>query len=406
MRLAALIVAGIVVMTAQAAGKEPAAPKTVFGIVWDIRDTWFAKLDARTLKPVSKRVPLGLAASYLGRSPGGGNRLAFTVGEAGTAIAFVNLSSMKREGRVALPCGVTAPILWRTARRLVTTCGGSASSVVVVDPVSRKVRARKSLAVAAELIAVERANASLVGLMAPLGSIGQARLVVVDASARIRSVALPGIRAGTQVLDQNTSRFRTEIPALAIDPGGVHAAVIPAGGPLVLVDLRTLDVTRKTLASRAPAAARKNVEGTTRTAVWTSWGTIAVAGRNASGGAPDQWTPAGLTLIDARTWTARTLDPLATDVLSTADGGAVLSWATLWDADARRSVGRGLSGYDGDGKQRFHVFAGQPVYIAAIVGRYAYVAASDLMRFRVVDTANGRVVAMPRTLRATTLAAP
>jgi hypothetical protein len=332
--------------------------------------------------------------------------LAFTLGRDGTAMAFVNLSSMKREGRVALPCAVAAPILWETSRRLVMTCGSSASSVVVVDPVRRKVLARKSLAVAAELVAVERANHELVGLMAPLGSIGAARLVVVDGLARIRTVALPGIRAGTEMLDQNTSHMRTEMPAIAIDPGGVHAAVVPASGPIALVDLRTLEVTRHTLAARAPAAARKEVEGTTRTAIWTAAGTIAVAGRNASGGAPDQWTPAGLTLIDTDTWAAKTLDERATDVSSNAGGDYVLSWGTVWDGAAQRSVGSGLSGYGADGKERFHLFAGQPVNVAAIVGRYVYVAASDFMRFRVVDTADGRVVATPRTLRTTTLASP
>jgi hypothetical protein len=402
MRLFALIVAALVLATAQAAAKEPLAPKIVFGVVWNQRNTSFAKLDARTLKPVSKVVPLGVAASYLGRSPGRGGRAAFAVGEEETAIAFVDLAKMKREGRVALPCGIRGPIVWQSARRLVATCASSASSVLVVDPVARKVVARRPLS--GEIVTSARGAGRLVALTAPLGSIGDARLVVVDGAGRARTVALPGVRAGTEVLDQNNSRFREEIPAIAVDSGTIHAAVVPASGPVTVVDLQTLAIAKHTLAARSLSAAAKNVEGTVRTALWTGGGMIAVAGTNANGDAPDHWTPAGLTLIDSRTWTTKLVDPRAVSVAAFDFGTGILSSATVWDGQAHRSVGDGLRAYGGDGSLRFHLFAGEPVDGFAIVGSYVYVPSSDFRRYRIVDTRSGRVVASPRSSRAVTIA--
>jgi hypothetical protein len=246
----------------------------------------------------------------------------------------------------------------------------------------------------------------LVGLAAPLGTIGTARLVVIGKAGGVRSVTLPGIQAGTKVLDPNTSRFRIQTPALAIDPGEHHAAVIPASGPVSVVDLRTLEIVKHVLAARAPAAAAKNVEGTTRTAVWTWAGTIAVAGRDASGDAPESWKPAGLTLIDTGTWTTTVADTRATDVLAVGAGAAIVSWGTLWDGNAQKSVGDGLNGYDANGTRRFHLFAGEPITIAALVGKYAYLASTDFMHFRVVDTVSGRVLSTPSRPRTTTLAEP
>src|SRR6266571_5787185 len=121
-QVATLIVAAAVVAVPQAAAKEPFAPRSVFGIAWHNRQTSMAELDARTLAPISKSVTLGKAGWLLGRAPGGGMRAAFTVGESGDAIRFVNLAKMRPERRVQLPCSISRAMLWGTADRLVTTC--------------------------------------------------------------------------------------------------------------------------------------------------------------------------------------------------------------------------------------------------------------------------------------------
>ena len=275
-KLGFVVLAALLLTATHAAAKGPIAPKTVFGVLWDGRETSLAELDALTLRPVSKKVQLGSSAHYLGRSPGKGMRAAFAVGEQGTAIRFVDLRAMKAERRVDLGCGLAGTVVWDTADRLVATCGGAAASVLVIDPVRQRLVKRTALK--GSLEPTVAANGSLVGLLAPLDGIGPARLAVVDGAGRARVVSLPEIRAGTQQVDPASSRFRIEIPGLALDPNGRRAAIVPSRGALAVVDLATLSVSSHTVSSRTLAAARKELEGSSRTAVWTMASTIAVTG--------------------------------------------------------------------------------------------------------------------------------
>ncbi len=401
-QVATLIVTAAVLAVPQAAAKEPLAPKTVFGVSWNNLQTSFAELDALTLQPVSKTVPLGKAGRYLGRSPGGGLRAAFAVGESGDSIRFVDLSTMTPEKRVQLPCSISRPVLWETANRLVVTCGGSASNILVVDPVKQRLVSRKALP--GELGDVQAASGWLVGVLAPLGDIGPARFVDVDWTGYTRIVNLPGVEAGTKVLDQNTYHVRIERPAVAIEPTGRRAAVVPANGPLTIVDVSSLAVTKQPL--RSLAVARKNIEGNQRTAIWTAANTIAVGGWNwTAGGQPDHSVPAGVTVIDATTWTTRTIDRAAAAVSYTGFGGVLLTWGSVWDSAAQKSVGSGLSGYASDGTQRFHLFGTDPVGVAAVAGTYAYIAADSSTNFQIVDTTTGKLIGTAQTAQPTTLAA-
>jgi hypothetical protein len=400
-KLGFVVLAAVLLTAAHAAAKGPTAPKTVFGIVWQGRDTSLAELDALTLRPVSKAARLGASAQYLGRSPGRGMRAAFAVGEQGTAIQFVDLRAMKPERVVYLGCGVNGAALWETADRLVTTCGGAAASVLVVDPVRKRVVKRIALKGSLEQTVV--ANGRLVGLLAPLDGIGAARLVVVDGAARARTVALAGIRAGTEQPDQASSRFRIEFPGIALDPLGARAAIVPSRGPVAIVDLTTLGVSSHAVNGRTLAAARKDVEGTTRTAVWTTAGTIAVTGTDwLADGQPDHGVAAGLTLIDAERWESRKLDDRAADIAYT--GGTLVAYGVLWNSATQTEIGCGLTGYDVNGTQRFHAFGEEPIWIAALAGTYAYLGSEDLRTHRIVDTATGKLLAVVRTAKPTTIA--
>jgi hypothetical protein len=395
-QVATLIVAVAMLAVPLAAAKEPLTPKTVFGIAWHNPQTSLTELDALTLKPVSKAVPLGKGASYLGRSPGAGYRGAFSVGARFNAIRFVDLFLMRPEKLVQLPCAINAPILWETANRLVVTCRSSASSVLVIDPVKQRLVSRKALK--GELENVQASNGLMVGLLAPLGTIGTARLVEVDGSGFIRIAALPGVQAGTKVLDQNTSHFRIERPAVAIEPLGRRAAVVPAAGPVSIVDLSSLAVTNR--AVRSLASARKEVEGSQRTAIWTWNDTIAVGGWD---WATDHSVQMGLTLIDTTNWTSRTLDRDATGMSYTGIGGTLLAWGSLWNAASQTSIGSGLTAYGTDGTRRFHLFGSEPINIAAIAGTFAYIT-SDATHFQIVDTMTGKIIGAASTSRPTTLA--
>jgi hypothetical protein len=348
------------------------------------------------LKPVSKAVPLGKGASYLGRSPGAGYRAAFSVGTRFNAMRFVDLSLMKPEKLVQLPCSVRAPVLWETADRLVAMCSSSATSVLIIDPVKQRLISRKALK--GELQNVQAANGLMVGVLAPLGTIGAARLVEVDGTGFTRIAALPGVRAGTKVLDQNTSHFRIERPAVAIEPMGRRAAVVPATGPVSIVDLSSLAVSNR--AVRSVASAKKEVEGSQRTAIWTWNDTIAVGGWD---WAPDRSVQVGLTLIDTTNWTSRRLDHDAPGMSYTGIGGNLLAWGSRWDAASQTSIGSGLTAYGTDGTLRYHLFGREPINIAAVAGTYAYIT-SDAKHFQIVDTMTGNVIGTPTTERPTMLA--
>ena len=404
-KLGLIVLAAVLLTTVQAAAKGPTAPRTVFGIVWQNRQTSLVELDALTLRPVSKAVPLGKAGRYLGRPSGNGMRAvraAFIVGESGNAIRFVDLDAMKAGRRVALPCSVRNPVLWETADRLVAACSsGWGSSILVLDPIRQRLVSRKELD--GSLVNVQVAGGVLAGLLAPSYGIGAAQLLVVDRAGSLRTAALPGIRAGIDTPDPG-DRVRIESPALAVQPSGRRAAVVPASGAVTVVDLDTLAAETHALSARNLAARKKNVEGTDRTALWTWSNTIAVTGRDWSAdGTPDHSTPAGLTLIDAGTWTSSTLDDGAVEVSYTGPGGMLLSFGGVWDYANQKSVGDGLTAYSPEGTRRYHLFGSDAIWIT-VAGTYAYVASDDFRHFRIVDTTSGSVVAEPHTAKSTTLA--
>jgi hypothetical protein len=403
-RIAAIVVGAAVLTVPQAAAKGPFTPKTVFGIAWQDSQTSVAELDALTLKPVSKAAQLGLAGRYIGRSVGKGMRAAFVVGEQGDRVRFVDLARMKPERRVQLPCFVDPTALWETADRLVLTCGGSASSILVLDPVKQRLVSRKALT--GELVRVVKGNGILVGLLAPLGEIGPATLLIIDGAGSTRTAALPGVRIGSKTTSEGgDTTARIERPALAISPDARRTAiaVIPASGPMVVVDLPSLAVTSH--AVRSLSAVRKNLEGTDRTAVWTWGNTIAVTGTNWLPDSPHHAVAAGLTLIDADDWTSRSVDPRTADLGYTGVGGIILASGNIYDRVMSIERGAGLTAYDVNGAQRFHAFGEDVVRIQALAGTYAYVVDTTGTRFQVVNTMTGKIVGTARTSKPTTLAA-
>lgn len=397
-RLALPVLAALVLAAVPAAAKEPLAPRTVFGITWQGRQTSFAQLDALTLRPAGKAVALGQSARYLGRSPGRGMRAAFATGEAGNHIVFVDLAKMKREGQVSLPCSIAGAIAWDVANRLLAACTDSAASVLVVDPVKRNVRSRTALR--GTLVDAKAAGGMLVALLAPLDGIGRARLAVAPATGRVRTVALPGIEAGSRILDNETYRVRGEYPALALSLGGERAVVVPAAGAVVEVDLARLGTVAHALSSPTLARSNKQFEGSVRHAVWTYSGTIAVSGWDGVPGQQHASRAAGITLIDVREWTSRSLG--AGSNVAT-NGWSLLGWSSIWDPAAQRTVGSGLTGYSAAGARRFHLFGEDAVSVSAIAGRYAYLASADFRRFRIVDTETGAMLGDVSTAKPTTL---
>jgi hypothetical protein len=365
-RIATALVAAAVLAAPQAAAK-PGAPAQLLGFVGQGRARAVVKLDALTLHPISKSAPTGSAETrYIGRSPGRGTRAVFANFP---ALRFLDLKTMRWEFRIGYP-GAPEASLWNYASRLVTLAG--TGEVIVVDPVARRVRATRSLDGSLGAYATTRDR--IVAVVAPLDGIGPAKLAVIDDTGRVRTVPLPQIQAGSEMLD-NGGTFRYEWPALAVDDRGTRAVVISPNGTIVDLRLDTLAATVH--ASRTPTAVRKNATGSSRTARWISSNTIALSGYDSSlDGREELSRPAGLTLLDTRDWSRRLVD---SDTVGLAFNGAALL-----------AFGDGLTVYDWDGTFRVSLFEGTQPRPACIAGSYAYFGSGT--HYMIVDTWTGSVV--------------
>ncbi|MGH3065928.1 MAG: hypothetical protein ACRDOF_06440, partial [Gaiellaceae bacterium] len=283
-------------------------------------------------------------------------------------------------------------------RLLVVVDTVAGSSVVVVDPVARRVLRRVPLPTAPWTTAATKEE--LVLLLAERGSFAPARVLSIDAEGQARTVTVERILAGT-VVDESSTRYRAHTiqPGLAGDPDGRRAFLVPASGPVAEIDLRTLDVLyheldRPSLLGRflrwsTPAAQAKELEGPFREARWLGDGMLAVSGMDYSLETRNEvtvpvGTPAGVRLIDTRSWDSRMLEPQASRFAVAP--GLLIAQGGRWDG----GLGPGLSAFGLDGRKRWQLYAGEYRWLeaAGVVG-YAY---TDGARRDVVDLAAGVVV--------------
>lgn len=366
-------------LTAAAAGGAPRP--TVLGVSWEANGM-LARLDARTLRPVGRRLeigrpPVGLAA----RSPDGRT---IALGHGSIAeLRFVDVRTVRAAGRLRLGgLGSVLTAIWPSPRRLVALRGGETPEVVVVDPVARRVLSRRTLD--GELAGSVAAGSRLLALLAPRGAVGQARLAVVAASGAVRTVSLPGVVAGFAPPPTPEGVGRQASPGIAADPSGRRAVVV-SDETLVTVDLETLDVPVLKHLPRRPARATKRIEGWGRRALWLSDDRIVYTGYDIGTADPQSPTrPAGVTFLDLLTRTSRELDAGAR--------GIALARSTLLV-----SGGSALRGYDLGGRLRFELLPGGDTGYVQTSGRYAYVGSENSTRFTVVDVRAGRVLGTTRT---------
>ncbi len=222
-----------------------------------------------------------------------------------TAVRFVDLARRQIEGTVTLPgefSRVTATA-WIRGRVLVVVSGSSATRVYAVDP-DRRVSVSQ-IEFPGTVVLGERAQSSLVLLLAAPNRIGPATIAVVDQSPRARTVVLEKIAVGTTTTGDGAERSLTiRRPALALGPSGQRAFVIGAAGePPAAIDLRTLSVRYAPV--RLPAAVNKRAEGSIQTAETLPDGRI-VVGASVYGATAAE-DAAGLWLIDPTDWSRQVL---------------------------------------------------------------------------------------------------
>jgi hypothetical protein len=362
------------------------------------RGVELVRLDRRTLAPASKRrVPVGksLGAWALSRD---GRRLAVGVEEA-LGLRILDTVKMRRLGRVGTRNGQVRALAWLTPNRIV---GAEETGIFVVDPVARRLVAARPTE--GQVIGVGRTRDALVLLLAPDDGIGRASVALLDAEGAYRTVVLHRISAGWRhpmQADEPPGEHRN--PGLAIDAVGGRAYVVGGGEPIAEVDLRSLAATYhepsrpislfgRLRAWVEPAAQAKGpLLGSTRRALWLGNGRLAVTGQDGRPGRDGVVVhPAGLTLVDTRTWSVETLHREATS--ATAAAGTVLA-SSGGDPDL---PGIGLRGYDLDGDRRFHVFGARAIHVLERLDERVFV--DDGAKTHAVDARMGRIQPAPRDL--------
>lgn len=371
--------AGSALLLAGLAAAEPRP--VVLGVSWE-GNGMLARLDARTLAPVGRRLDIGKPPTGLvARSPAGGT-IALGHGSI-PELRFVDVRTMRATGRLRLPgLGSVLHGIWPAPDRLIVLRAGEDPEIIVVDP--RAGRVRKRLPLEGEVAAAVSTAGKLVVLLSPRAAIGPARLAVVTTDGGVRTVALPGIAAGFAPPPDEETQGRQASPGIAVAPTGKRAVVV-SPDTLLDVDLDTLEVRSEPLSVRSPARVGKRIEGWGRAALWIGDDTIAVSGWSYSlAGERQIRSTTGIRLVDVRTGEGRPLDSTA-------------AWAVRAGNTLLAFGGTALRGYRLDGTLRFELLAGQDSGYVQTAGRYVYVGSGNSTRFVVVDTRAGRVLRTVRT---------
>lgn len=369
------------------AGAAPSPRPTVLGMVVADGTQTLTRLDAATLAPLAG--PTVTVVPTVGRGLRSPDRslLVFAANSA-PSLTFVDVDRMQAaEPLTVAKAGTAELIAWPEQRRLYAFAWGCCpvrTDVLIIDPVDRKIVARVPLRGTA---VSEAASADGVAVLtSPVKGIGPANLLTVNHEGTARRAAVVRIRAGSKWRTVNFQPVGTiRQPGFAVDPSGRTGYVVDASGLVAQVDLSTLAVSYR--ASRTFARADKQVSGPMRRAQWIGNGRIAVSGINAKltktrTGWKNTWAPAGLTLIDTRSWESRLVDARASWFVPRRDAILVVSNGNL-------------TAYNLDGAARYRVPVASTTAFVEAYGDYAYVWEDKTVR--VLDASSGAVVAtMPK----------
>jgi hypothetical protein len=389
------------VPAAVAASSSPVSPPLA------IVDKQLLRIDRQTLAPLeTARVPVGsggCASRSGGESCWAIPPWSFSPDNAQLAIArnghsaleslrLVDVASLSVVADLRVPGGPIGALAWLAPSRVVALqeiCCSGRQNLLVVDVSRQCVAARRALW--GSVLRLTQTPRELVVLLAPPNRVGEARLAVADAQGALRIVRLGRVAAGASPEGGSTARAPISIPGLAVDSAGRRAFVVTPA-LVASIDLRKLAVSYHRPSASAsllarfrawlePAAQAKEATGPVRTARWLGGGLIAVTGAQVD---RRESKPAGLRLVDTRTWRSRTIDAHASDV-ALGDDVLLATGGTT-----------GVTAYKLDGRKRFRLFDGEQAWVDRVFDGRAYVGISGQRGpkggLRVVDLAAGRSV--------------
>jgi hypothetical protein len=387
-----LLVAIALAAPVTATGERAARVKTtgrVLAIESSRPQDFLVRVDANSLRRVSKRLPLGEHATAWSFSPDG-RRLA--IGFVQTHIVkIIDVRRMKPIARIPTWSGGVRALAWVSPRRLL---GWEDAGLFVLDPLARKrYTPRES---PGSVLVAQRAGNRLVLLVAPPTEIGPAGLAVVGPDGLVRSVRLDRIRAG----EIEAPRGESYRPALLLDPAGrAYVVGAAAGDPVAEVDLERLTVTyhepkrERSVFARfgswlePSAEAKVPLAGSWRFGAFLGDGKLAVWGYDTvpTGPAQVETTPAGLSVIDTSDWTVRLIDADA--------------WHAAFAAGTLLATyrGGGLTGFTPAGERKYQLFDGDALGVVATFGERAFVA-FDRKPVHIVEAGTGDVLGTRRSV--------
>jgi hypothetical protein len=375
-------------------------------------DGQLVRLDPQTLRPQSgKRIRVGSGGCAPRQSGtacwtvppwtirGDGQFIAVARNGPVRKLRFVRVNPLYVPWDLPLDSGPLGAIAWLARNRVlaVEEIAGERQRLIAIDLPTQRITARRPLR--GSVVQLARTEKELVLLLAPAQSVGKAQVAVADPRGRVRFARIGKILVGAKLLGTGSNhRVDARTPGLTVDPERRRAFVV--GQSLAAeVDLRTLAVSYHalerppSLLSRLwnwlePPAAAKQVSGYQRAARWLSADRIAVSGTDTQQG---RYQPAGLLLIDTRTWSVRTIDSGATSFRVSDD--ALLATGGSWDEATNRPPGIGLAAYGFDGDERFRVLEGEQAWIGQVyLGRAFVGIAGGAEPLRIVDLSTGLVV--------------
>ncbi len=355
-----------------------------------------------------------------------GQRLAIA-GSNTPVVRLVDLSRMRLAGRgIHLGFDVFVDTMeWLDESTIAAITWGDPPKLLFLDVPKRRVGERRDLT--GVVFARAKTRDGLVLLLGPADRIGASTLVVVDAARGVRSVTLREVRSGfSRAGEARGGEHRQVAPGLAVDPRGRRAVVVPPGGRVAEVDLDSLRVTYHELSRPVsllgrlrgwlePAAHAKSLVGPERHAQWVGDDAIAVvaleqAGIDRKDGENRQLArAAGVELIDARTWSVRTVSDRAGAVAVAGETllvyGGPFSAGGSFSADNGPAV-TGLDGFTSAAEHRFRLFPSRHVGHVETAGRYAYATSRGGEAVDIIDTAAGRSVGIVETATDVFIVAP
>jgi hypothetical protein len=369
--LAAAAVIGVVLIRAPSGETEVGVVATLHRGT-TCGSTYVMRVDPLTLERRGNR-SLRLSGSFAEPvSSPNGQRVALA-GSAGS-IVIAQLGSMRRSDaiRVGGPFVTTGVLAWPVPNRLVAEAFLADAHrigthrLVVVDPPRRRVLHQLHVDQWWSTGNGRTDGGRVAVLIASSIRLGHPRLLVVGVDGEIRTVNLTRMRAGLGYSSEGeVGRF----PGLAVDPTGERAFVVDEGEPVAIVDLRTLAVRYRrvpglvipprSLAGPARRTGTANPRrGPNRTAQWLGAGLVAISGFDGYTAPAGRFVgesdaPAGIQILDTRTWHVRTLDPRPTSFEWL--GGRLVAYARAWDPRARAVRGDALVAFDRTGRVRFRV---------------------------------------------------